>query len=112
VLKLHGSSENHDFITVNPNLAILISTISEQHVDYYYSVCAYIWCDVNFAYTMFVCIATFSSEDTCHLKSKLVPRISSPRQVVPLISSFLPNNVLINHNDLQRLILMGPNRLP
>jgi hypothetical protein len=25
---------------------------------------------------------------------------------------FLPNNVLINHNDLHRLILMGPNRLP
>jgi hypothetical protein len=25
---------------------------------------------------------------------------------------FLPNNVLINHNDLHRLILMGTNRLP
>jgi hypothetical protein len=25
---------------------------------------------------------------------------------------FLPNNVLINHNDLHRLILMGPNSLP
>jgi hypothetical protein len=25
---------------------------------------------------------------------------------------FLPNHVLINHNDLHRLILMGPNRLP
>ena len=25
---------------------------------------------------------------------------------------FLPNQVLINHNDLPRLILMGPNRLP
>jgi hypothetical protein len=37
---------------------------------------------------MFVCIATFSSEDTCHLKSKLVPGISSPRQVVPLITSY------------------------
>jgi hypothetical protein len=33
---------------------------------------------------MFVYIATFSGEDTCHLKSKLVPGISSPRQVVPL----------------------------
>jgi hypothetical protein len=40
------------------------------------------------AYTMFVCIATFSSEDTSQLKSKLVPEISSPRQVVPLITSF------------------------
>jgi hypothetical protein len=25
---------------------------------------------------------------------------------------FLPSHVLINHNDLYRLILMGPNRLP
>jgi hypothetical protein len=25
---------------------------------------------------------------------------------------FLPNHVLINHNDLHRLILMAPNRLP
>jgi hypothetical protein len=41
-----------------------------------------------FAYTMFVCIDTFSSEDTSHLKSKLIPGISSARQVVPLITSF------------------------
>jgi hypothetical protein len=45
---------------------------------------------LNFAYTMFVFIATFNSEDTCHLKSKLVPGISSPRQVVPLITSLYP----------------------
>jgi hypothetical protein len=25
---------------------------------------------------------------------------------------YLPNNILINHNDLHRLILMGHNRLP
>jgi hypothetical protein len=25
---------------------------------------------------------------------------------------FLPNHVIINHNDLHRLILMGLNRLP
>jgi hypothetical protein len=25
---------------------------------------------------------------------------------------FLPSHVLINHNDLHRLILIGPNRLP
>jgi hypothetical protein len=61
---------------------------------------------------MFVCIATTSSEVTSHLKIILVPGISSPRQVVPLITFFLPNHVLINHNDLHRLILMGPNRLP
>jgi hypothetical protein len=37
---------------------------------------------------MFVCIATFRSEVMSHLKSKLVPGISSLRQVVPLITSF------------------------
>jgi hypothetical protein len=30
---------------------------------------------------------------------------------VPLITSFLLSHVLINHNDLHRLILMGSNRL-
>jgi hypothetical protein len=45
-------------------------------------------------------------------EEQVVPGISSPRQVVPLITFFLPNHVLINHNDLHRLILMGPNRLP
>jgi hypothetical protein len=39
---------------------------------------------------MFVCISTFSNEVTSHLKRKLVPGISSPRQVVPLITSFYP----------------------
>jgi hypothetical protein len=80
-------------------------------MEYYYVVYSYVWCDVNFAYTMFVRIATFSSEDTSHLKSKLVPGISSARQVVPLITYFYPVS-LINHNDPHRLILMGPNRLP
>jgi hypothetical protein len=69
---------------------ILVPTISLRRVDYYYTSYSYIWCDVNFAYTMFVCIATFSSEDMCHLKSKLVHEISSPWQVVPLITSLYP----------------------
>jgi hypothetical protein len=60
---------------------------------------------------MFACIATTSSEVTSHLKIILVPGISSPRQVVPFIT-FLPSHILINHNDLHRLILMGPNMLP
>jgi hypothetical protein len=59
---------------------------------------------------MFVCIATISNEDTCHLKSKLVPGKSEASCV--LDHFFLPNHVLINHNNLHRLILMGPNRLP
>jgi hypothetical protein len=49
-------------------------------------------------------------------------RVSSERQVgtwnlkrqasCALDHFFLPSHVLINHNDLHRLILMGPNRLP
>jgi ABC-type polysaccharide/polyol phosphate export permease len=31
---------------------------------------------------------------------------------VPLITFFLPSHVLINHNDVHRIILMGSNRLP
>jgi hypothetical protein len=31
---------------------------------YYYAVCSFVWCYVNIAYTMFVCIATTSSEVT------------------------------------------------
>jgi hypothetical protein len=61
---------------------------------------------------MFVCIATFSSEDTSHLKSKLVPGISSTRQVVPLITHFYLIMFAINHCDMLRLILMGTNRFP
>jgi hypothetical protein len=50
----------------------------------------HVWCNVNFAYTLFVCIATTSSEVTYHLKIILVPGFSRPRQVVPLITSFYP----------------------
>jgi hypothetical protein len=39
---------------------ILEPTISLRRVDYYYAVYSYVWCDVNFAYTMFVCITTTS----------------------------------------------------
>jgi hypothetical protein len=67
---------------------ILEPTISLRRVEYYYSVYAYVWCDVNFTYTVFVCIATNISEVTCHLKIILVPGISSLRHVVPLITHF------------------------
>jgi hypothetical protein len=35
------SSENHNFITVGPNLVVLEPTISLQRVEYYYAVCDY-----------------------------------------------------------------------
>jgi hypothetical protein len=59
---------------------------------------------------MFVCIATFSSEDTSHLKSKLVLGISSPRQVVPLITFIYPRMFFIIIYSGIGLILMGLNR--
>jgi hypothetical protein len=57
---------------------ILVSTISFWRVDYYHAVYSYVWCDVNFAYIMFVYIATLAvrlreSEDhpgTWNLKSQ------------------------------------------
>jgi hypothetical protein len=60
---------------------------------------------------MFVCIAMTSvrsqeSEDhpgTWNLKSQTS---------CALDHFFLPKSVLINRNDLHKLILMGPNRLP
>jgi hypothetical protein len=60
---------------------------------------------------MFVCIATTSARlrvteeqvGTWYLKSQAS---------CALDHFFLPSHVLINHNDLHMLILMGPNRLP
>jgi hypothetical protein len=82
------SLENRNSLIVTPNLVILEPTILLRCVDHYYAIYSHDWCDVNFAYTMFVCIATSSSEVTSHLKTKLVKcfGISSLRQVVPLIT--------------------------
>jgi hypothetical protein len=53
---------------MTPILVVLDSTyyslISYLRVDHYHAVCSYVWCDVNFVYTMSVCIATTSSEVT------------------------------------------------
>jgi hypothetical protein len=48
---------------------------------------------------MFVCIATSSSEVTCHQKTKLVPRNLESKTSYALDHSSLPNNVRINHGD-------------
>jgi hypothetical protein len=61
---------------------------------------------------MFVCIATTSSEDTCRLKDHPGTWNLESQASCALDHFFLPSHVLINHNDLHRLILMGPNRLP
>jgi hypothetical protein len=56
------SSKNHNSLIVTLNLVVLEPAISLRRVEYYYAVCAYVWCDFNFAFTMFVCITTNSSE--------------------------------------------------
>jgi hypothetical protein len=73
-------------------------------VEHYYAFCAYVWCDANFAYTMFVCIATISSEVMRILKTKLVPRNLESQENCALDHFSLPNNVPINHCDMLRLI--------
>jgi hypothetical protein len=61
---------------------------------------------------MSISIGTTSSEVTSHLKFILVPGISSPRQVVPLIHFCYPIIFVIITIQCIGLILMGPNRSP
>jgi hypothetical protein len=53
---------------------------------------------------IFVCITTSIREVTCHLKTKLVPRNLESKASYALDHSSLPNNVLVNHYDMLRLI--------
>jgi hypothetical protein len=53
---------------------------------------------------MFVCIATIRSEVTRILKSKLVPGNLESQTSCALDHFSLPNNVLVNHYDMLRLI--------
>jgi hypothetical protein len=46
----------HNLITVDPNLVILVPTILLRSVEYYYAFYSVVLCDVNFCYTMCVCI--------------------------------------------------------
>jgi hypothetical protein len=48
--------ENHNSLTVTPNLAVLEIRISLRCVDHYYALCSYVLCGVNFSYAMSVCI--------------------------------------------------------
>jgi hypothetical protein len=91
-------------ITVTPTLVVLEPTISLHCVDHYYAISSNVWYNVNFAYTMFVCIATTSSEVTSHLKTKLVPGNLESKANSALDHFSLPNNVHINHCDMLRLI--------
>jgi hypothetical protein len=54
---------------------------------------------------LFVCIAMSSSEVTSHLKTKLVPGNLESKTSCAFDHSSLPNNVLVNHCDMLRLII-------
>jgi hypothetical protein len=54
---------------------------------------------------MFVCIATISSEVT-NLEEQVGAWNLKSQASCAIHHFFLPNHVLINHNDLHRLILM------
>jgi hypothetical protein len=98
------SPENHNSLTVAPNLVVLEPAVSLRCVEHYYAVCSYVWCDVNFSYTMFVCIAMNSSDVTNHLKTNLVPGYLESKASCALDHFYLPNNVHVNHCDMHRLI--------
>jgi hypothetical protein len=61
IVKSHRSPINHNSLIMTPILVVLDSTISLRRIDHYYVVFSYVWCDVNFAYTMFVCVVTTSA---------------------------------------------------
>jgi hypothetical protein len=109
------SSENHNLLSVTLNLVILERMISLRCVQYYHAFCSDVWCDVNFSYTMFVCIAS------SRRASDLGPRYSAGgkywagahwRQVVPLTTFIYPIMFSIITLACLGLILMGPNRSP
>jgi hypothetical protein len=60
---------------------------------------------------MFVCIATTSARLRVTEEQVGIWNLKSQASCA-LDHIFLPIHVLINHNDLHRLILMGPNRSP
>jgi hypothetical protein len=85
--------EIHNLKSITPKLMILVPMISLCSVEYYHALCSMVWCDVNFCYTMYVCI------DASRRASHRGSRGSAGgdcwagarwRQVVPLITSFYP----------------------
>jgi hypothetical protein len=87
------TSENRNSITVTPNLVILEPSILLQRVEYYYAICSHVWHNINFFYTMSICIAS------SRRASDRGPRCLAGgdcragarwRQVVPLITSIYP----------------------
>jgi hypothetical protein len=52
------TSENRNSLTVSSNLVILEPVASLRCVEYYHALYSSVWCDVNFSYTMFVCITS------------------------------------------------------
>jgi hypothetical protein len=71
-----------------------------------------IWCDVNFFYAYCLFVLLRVDEQVIDESQVEDPERSSLKASCALDHSYLPNNVHVNHYDLHRLILMGPNRSP
>jgi hypothetical protein len=93
-------------MTATPVLVVLDPAISLRCVDYYYAVCSYVWCDVNFVYTMSVCIVTTSSEveDLKNHPGTWNLKCQASCALDPLL---LPNNILYYHLFMHRFNFDG-----
>jgi phosphatidylserine synthase len=57
---------------------------------FYYIFCLYVWCDVNFTFILCLLVLLRLARGHVTSEKQVVPGIPSPRQVVPLITSFYP----------------------
>jgi hypothetical protein len=74
-------------------LRVPLIMVPDKCVEYYHAFCSVVWCDVNFCYTMFVCI--FASRQASYWGSKCSAggdcwAGARWRQVVPLITYIYP----------------------
>jgi hypothetical protein len=51
----------HILKSITPKIMGPVPRILFYCVYYYHAIYSYVWCDVNFAYTMLVCIVTTSA---------------------------------------------------
>jgi hypothetical protein len=84
---------------------VLEPKVSLRCIDHYYVICSHDCCDVNFAYTIFVCIATTFSEVTRNLKINLVP-VNLKSKASCALDHFSLYLIMFsgNHRDMLRLI--------
>jgi hypothetical protein len=94
---------------------VLEPRISIRCVDYYHALYSSVWCDINFSYTMSVCIVAsrrVSDRGLRHSAGGKYWAGARWRQVVPLTTFIYPIMFSIITLTCLGLILIGPNRSP